>query len=114
MTLLMSDRREPDPHPLELSDMTPVMVDSVTLERFFEELAFETSVRGVVLRGENLPRRKEEGWTLREARDRFRTGKATGVQIHYVHRGVDWWDTLMWTDAGVRRVRIKKVGEKLP
>jgi len=32
---------------------------------------------------------------------------AAGVQLRYVHDGVEWWDTLMRTERGARLVRME-------
>jgi hypothetical protein len=76
------------------------------VERFFEDLAFETSVLGILVQepsvvGDGPP-------TLREARKLFLSGGAKGLQVRYVHCGVEWWDTLMHTNAGARIVRVRK------
>jgi len=96
--------------PLALPDMQAEILDPAGLERFFAAVAFETSVRGVLLRGESLERRASDTVTLRAARDAFLQGQATGLQIHYVHDSVEWWDTLMHTEGGIRRVRVRKAG----
>jgi hypothetical protein len=76
------------------------------VERFFEDLAFETSVLGILIQE---PAVQSEGPpTLREARRMFLDKGAKGLQVRYVHRGVEWWDTLMHTQAGVRIVRVRK------
>lgn len=48
-----------------------------------------------------------EGISLESAMELVTQGLAQGVQLRYRYRGVDWWDTLMQTPAGVRLVRIQ-------
>ncbi len=91
---------------LEWPEMRSTVVDDADVEGFFSELSLETRVIGVLIRGaaitvSDLP-------TLREARDLLLSGRATGVQIRYVHLGAEWSDTIMRTGAGLRMVRVRK------
>jgi hypothetical protein len=97
--------------------MQPEVLNPAGLREVFMALAFETTVRGVLLRGEKVEQRPSEETTLRAARDALERGEADGAQIHYIHDSVDasgrpvreeWWDTVMRTEAGFRRVRIRK------
>lgn len=97
--------------PLTLPEMQPEVLDGAGLREVFMVLAMETTVRGILLRGEKRPMDKRgasEETTLRVARDALERGDADGAQIHYVHDAVEWWDTVMRTEAGFRRVRIRK------
>jgi hypothetical protein len=101
----------PQSSPLTLAEMQPEVLDGAGLREVFLALAMETTVRGILLRGEKRPmenRGASEATTLRAARDALERGDAEGAQIHYVHDAVEWWDTVMRTEAGFRRVRIRK------
>lgn len=93
--------------PMDLPEMQPEVLDAAGLKQVFMVLAFETKVRGILLRGDGAGASSDET-TLRDARDALERGEASGVQVHYVHDGVEWWDTVMRTEAGYRRVRIRK------
>jgi hypothetical protein len=101
--------------PLALAERQPEVLDAAGLREVFMVLAMETTVRGVLLRGErwdelretNAERGVSAETTLRAARDALERGDADGAQIHYVHDAVEWWDTVMRTEAGFRRVRIR-------
>ena len=96
--------------PLELPEMQSDVLDLAGLREVFMALAFETTVRGVLLRGEKVEQRPSEETTLRAARDALERGEADGAQIHYLHDSVEWWDTVMRTEAGFRRVRVRNRG----
>jgi hypothetical protein len=107
----------PSPSPLALAEMQPELLDIAGLREVFMALAMETTVRGILLRGEKGPiekRAASEQTTLRAARDALERGDADGAQIHYVHEAVEWWDTVMRTEAGFRRVRVRKGGPGAP
>lgn len=93
---------------LDLPEMRPALLDRVTLERLFVDLAFEASVLGILVKGGASDRAREAAPTLRTARDVLLSGEAEGVQIRFVSRGVEYWDTLMRTPLGFRLVRVRK------
>lgn len=93
--------------------MVPAALDGIAVESLFNELAFETTVLGILLRAPDSEVGERGGFSppsLRVARDAILSGRASGVQVRYVHDGVEWWDTLMRTpgDGGFRVVRVKK------
>jgi hypothetical protein len=98
---------------LELSEMVPAVLGRSEVESLFTDLAFETTVVGILLRAPDSEPAGTGGAApnLRVARDALLSGQATGVQIRYLHEGVEWWDTLMRTDAGFRVVRVRKAPE---
>ena len=93
---------------LDLPEMRPALLDTATVERLFADLAFETSVLGILVKGGASDRAREEAPTLRAAREVLLSGEAEGVQIRFVHRGVEYWDTVMRTPLGFRLVRVRK------
>lgn len=98
---------------LDLPEMVPAVLDGSEVEALFTDLAFETTVVGVLLRAPDSEPAGAGGAApnLRVARDALLSGRASGVQLRYLHEGVEWWDTLMRTDAGFRVVRVRKAPE---
>jgi hypothetical protein len=100
---------------LDLPEMVPAALDGLAVESLFTELAFETTVLGILLRAPDSEISERGGASapnLRVAKDAILSGRASGVQLRYVHDGIEWWDTLMRTpgDKGFRVVRVKKPG----
>ena len=115
-TLEMDGTMSPAPEPrriLDLPEMVPAILEVSEIESLFTDLAFETTVVGILLRALDSEPDGKGGVApnLRVARDALLSGRASGVQVRYVHGGVEWWDTLMRTDAGIRVVRVRKVPE---
>jgi hypothetical protein len=94
---------------LDLPEMTPVILDLRAVERLFTDLAFETIVLEILLRA---PDSQASGGSvapnLRVAREAILSGGASGIQLRYLHAGVEWWDTLIRTKAGFRVVRVSQ------
>lgn len=108
---------------LELLEMAPASLDGAAVERLFADLAFETTVLAVALRALDSELHRGEGEhggqagdapSLRVARDALLSGRISGVQLRYVHGGVEWWDTLMRTQTGFRVVRVRKAKGPAP
>ncbi len=95
---------------LEVPELRVVMLDRGAVERAFAELAFETSVLGVLIKGPRTERAATREPSLGTAREVFLGGEASAVQIHYVHRGEEWWATLMTVQGSVRFVRVRRHG----
>jgi hypothetical protein len=105
--------RESKGRVLDLPEMVPAALDGIAVESLFTELAFETTVLGILLRAPDSEVGETGGGAapnLRFAREAILSGRASGVQLRYVHDGIEWWDTLMRTpgDGGFRVVRVKK------
>jgi hypothetical protein len=101
---------------LNLPEMVPAALDGTAVESLFDELAFETTVLEIRLRAPDSAAREGDPRTapnLRVARDAILSGRASGVQLRYVHEGIEWWDTLMRTsrEGDFRVVRVKKPPE---
>src|SRR5262249_54524932 len=93
---------------LELSELEVAALDVAAVERLFVELAFETTVLGVLVKGGTTERAKAPSPSLGTAREIFLREEALGLQIRYLHRGVEWWGTLMRTQQGARFVRVRR------
>jgi hypothetical protein len=107
----MPDDPASPPRPsLEIPELEVVILDRAGLERVFVELAFETTVLGVLVKGGTTERARAESPSLGTAREVMLAGEATGLQIHYVHLGVEWWATLMRAAGSIRLVRVRRQG----
>ncbi|HEX4339041.1 MAG TPA: hypothetical protein VH062_24205 [Polyangiaceae bacterium] len=93
---------------LEVPELSVLVLDRSATERVFSELAFETTVLGVLIRDGSTERAREPEPSLGTARAVLLAGEAKGVQIHYSHRGEEWWATLMTAQSVVRFVRVRK------
>jgi hypothetical protein len=93
---------------LELPELEVLSLNVAALERLFVELAFETTVLGVLVKGGTSERANAPSPSLGTAREILLREEARGLQIRYLHRGVEWWGTLMRTQAGVRFVRVRR------
>jgi hypothetical protein len=99
---------------LEVPELDVLVLDAPAVQRVFQELAFETTVLGVLVKGATSDRAKAPAPSLGTAREILLGGEATGLQIHYVHGGAEWWTTLMRTAVGVRFVRVRKSASSEP
>jgi len=93
---------------LELPELSVLSLDVAALERLFVELAFETTVLGVSVKGATSERARSPSPSLGMAREILLHEEAVGLQIHYLHRGVEWWGTLMRAQGSVRFVRVRR------
>jgi len=96
------------PRVLDHPPLVPLLLDAAGVDRMFQDLAFETTIIALVLKGGEHDRGSLPPANLRAARDELLSGRAEALQVHYVHNGVEWWDTIARTDAGVRVVRVRK------
>jgi hypothetical protein len=106
----MNDPSTPARSSLEIPELEVVTLDRAGVERVFVELAFETTVLGVLVKGGTSERARAEAPSLGAARELMLAGEATGLQIHYVHLGVEWWATLMRATGTIRFVRVRRPG----
>ena len=104
------DSTSPHRSSLEIPELEVVTLDRAGVERVFVELAFETTVLGVLVKGGTSERARAESPSLGTAREVMLAGEATGLQIHYVHLGVEWWATLMRAAGSTRLVRVRRQG----
>ena len=106
----MNDTSTPPRSSLEIPELEVVTLDRAGVERVFVELAFETTVLGVLVKGGTSERARAQSPSLGTARELMLAGEATGLQIHYVHLGVEWWATVMRAAGIIRFVRVRRPG----
>ncbi|HEX3595480.1 MAG TPA: hypothetical protein VHU80_10270, partial [Polyangiaceae bacterium] len=90
----MSDTPAPSGY-LDTPELRVLVLDRTSVERVFAELAFETSVLGVLVKDGKTERAQKPAPSLGTAREVLLASEASAVQIHYAHRGEEWWATLM-------------------
>jgi hypothetical protein len=93
--------------PLELPELHQAVLGSAEVDALFADIAALTEVVEVSVKGRALAGAGEGGTTLAIARGALAAGAVCGVQIRYRHRGVEWWDTLLRAQDGVKLVRIE-------
>ena len=98
---------------VDLPEMVPALLSRAEVEGLFTDLAFDTTVVGILLRAPDSEPAGVSGAApnLRVARDALLSGRASGMQLRYLHEGTEWCDTLIRTDAGFRVVRVRKIPE---
>jgi len=94
----MSER----PHDEMPADLNEAILDAETLEQLFIDLGACAKVFTVMARGAGGSQQTD----LADGHAQLLAGRATALQIRYLHAGEEWWDTLMATPEGVRLVRI--------
>ncbi len=94
-------------NPLSLPPLQAALLDASTLQCLFEDLAAETSVDEILMKGAPSAYASGGPPSLAGALEALEQGEAVGVQIRYRYAGSAWWDTLLRTPGGVRLVRIE-------
>lgn len=90
---------------MEFPDINQGVLDEATLEKYFDDLS-HARVFAVMAKGAPRNYADTRNLELSTARKLFEDGVAHGLQIRYLWKGDEWWDTLFRTDEGVRLVRI--------
>ncbi len=90
-----------------LPDVFSGDLDGSLFEDYFADLEELADVRGVLVK--NGPEAHAEGTrlTLDQARMLLVLGQVRGVQLHYLHDGIEWVDTLVRQPESVRLVRMR-------
>jgi hypothetical protein len=92
---------------LKLPPVHTAILDHATLDQLFADLAQCASLRGVYPRVN--PSQTPPPLPLSAAHRGIKDGTIPSLQIHYVHEGKTWCDTLIATaDKHVRLVRISE------
>ncbi|HVW23795.1 MAG TPA: hypothetical protein VHC69_00400 [Polyangiaceae bacterium] len=95
---------------LAVPELSVVVLDRGAVERAFSEIAFETTVLSVLIKGGTTDRGKAPAPSLGTARQVLLAGEASGVQVQYTHGGEEWWATFMPAQNAFRYVRVRRSG----
>jgi hypothetical protein len=100
------------PEALPTFDVFHRELSTAELDRLFEQLE-SARVLAVIVRERGAQSAESEPVSLAQARARL-AGCSTQVQVRYVFEGIEWWDTIIPTNAGCRVVRIAHSPTTLP
>jgi hypothetical protein len=95
---------------LVVPELSVVVLDRGAVERAFAEIAFETTVLAVLVKGGTTERAMGGSPSLGTARQALLAGEASGVQVQYAHAGEEWWATFMAVQNAFRFVRVRRSG----
>jgi hypothetical protein len=93
---------------LAVPELSVIVLDPSAVERAFAEIAFETTVLAVLVKGGTTERAMAASPSLGTARQALLSGEASGVQVHYAHAGEEWWATFMAAQNAFRFVRVRR------
>jgi hypothetical protein len=91
----------------KLAELQDAILDAETLERLFRDLELCTKILGVTPRRARNQMVPNVNVTLSDAKVLLASGAISGLQIRYLYEDVEWWDTLIRMQQGVRLVRIR-------
>lgn len=91
----------------ELPDLNRAELDWPTVEQLFRDVASLTQVLEVIAKTGARLHAKDNPLTMDDALALLKQRDVMGVQLRYMHDGVQWWDTLMWRDDAIQLVRIQ-------
>ena len=90
-----------------LSGVYEGILTKTRLCEYFDNLeANARDVEIIVAKGCATVHGEECEWTLSECKIFFLNRSVRGVQLRYLYQHSEWWDTLMWTQRGMKLVRI--------
>ena len=95
---------------LAVPELSVIILDRSAVERAFAEIAFETTVLAVLVKGAKSEAAKAPSPSLGTARQALLAGEASGVQVQYTHGGEEWWATFMVAQNAFRFVRVRRSG----
>jgi hypothetical protein len=95
---------------LVVPELSVIILDRSAVERAFAEIAFETTVLAVLVKGGTTERAMAASPSLGTARQALLAGEASGVQVQYAHAGEEWWATFMAAQNAFRFVRVRRPG----
>ncbi len=91
-----------------LPELNQERIDADTVRALFHDVAACAELLEVILKGAPAARAEARHSTLEQARALLLSGAVRGVQIRYIHEGVEWWDTVLAMHSGFRLVRIRQ------
>lgn len=94
--------------PLRLPALQQTVLDVVTADALFRDLAACTQIHAVIPKYARSAHTGPDSLTLEQARTRLAAGLLLGVQIRYAYEGHTWCDTLLHRPAGLTLVRIRE------
>lgn len=94
--------------PLRLPPLQQTVLDLVTTDALFRDLAACTRIHAVIPKYARNAHTGPDSLTLEAARTRLAAGLLLGVQIRYGYDGHTWCDTLLRRPAGLTLVRIRE------
>ena len=90
----------------KLPALQQTVLDALTLEALFHDLAHCTQILAVIPKGGPQAYATDRGIDLETARLGLASGQFRGVQVRYRYEKQEWCDTLLAMPGGVRLVRI--------
>jgi hypothetical protein len=91
-----------------LPELQDAVLDLATLRQLLFDIATQTELLEVRLKGEPRSYARVDPCDLVEAAAQLLDRRVLGVQVRYRYRGAEWWDTLLGTQGGVRLVRVRQ------
>lgn len=88
-----------------LPELQDSMIDMGTFHQYINDLSL-AEILDVRLKGNEAIRAQDSNTDLVRGAVLFEGKDVSGMQIKYVYEGLEWWDTLMWVEAGIRLIRI--------
>lgn len=100
----------------ELPQLQDALLDDAMVDDLFGDIAAAGELLEIVWKGsaERYAGDPDTAASLAAARSALRDKRVFGVQLRYLHAGVEWWDTLMLVPGGTRLVRMNRSHLALP
>lgn len=94
----------------ELPQLQEALLDDGMVDDLFGDIAAAGELLEIVWKGgaERHAGDPDTASSLAAARAALRDKSVFGVQLRYLHAGVEWWDTLMLVQGGTRLVRMNR------
>ncbi|MFN7135303.1 MAG: hypothetical protein ACK4N5_24730, partial [Myxococcales bacterium] len=90
-----------------LPELQDTLLDADTLERLFTDVGACAELVEIMFKGGEQRYAQSARRDLTLAGEALLAGAVVAVQLRYRYRGVEWWDTLLREQAGVRLVRMQ-------
>jgi len=82
------------------------ILDDATVDQLFFDIAHTTELIAVAAKPAHGLAPQPAADALWSAHRALQAHRISAVQLRYRFAGEEWWDTVMWTAAGIRLVRI--------
>jgi hypothetical protein len=90
-----------------LPELRDAMLDTATLRQLCFDIHSVASIIDVRVKGAPAHHAGEPSASFEQAIADLERGSIAGVQVRYLHKGEEWWDTLMRAPQGFRLVRVR-------